>query len=1170
MPDKPQKSDDAAYAVGAIALLAVLLSVPLVLSIAVWLTCSRFLAKRECWALIGLGAIAWALEGASFLSDYIAHIKELLARQPTFEGIPFMMLGATVALLVGIYGLVLSSRFGAKVPKRLQGSAPLQHRPKVTTIVPTAEDKSRLVPARPDGALLINKNAHAIQGGEEPGKRRFPIGIGVNGTAITLSEAEVRTHGVILGSTGSGKRLGLQTPIPTPSGWTTMGQLSVGDEVLSRDGLPCRVTRVSPVEELPDLYRVTFADGQTLEADFDHQWVVSSFTDRNYVRSQKRAAAIDMWNLRQQQIDSLMTLAFEVASEPRRVTSKELFEFVSSRITDLPWNGHRSMESSLRMTDCPTFDGYRTIARNYRSETVSCTYKVHASPTAASLLALAEKWETVKVPTAGTRAKAAAARKALVDVALLSDVMPHDELAELLRSHGATFRNDDTAHLAVRRFIREAGVRQLKVERAKEQATAGPTSGRNVVLYDLETACKSLAVRLSQQYGHQPTTEAGERVMTTGEILGEGLLTNGGQANFAVRIADPLDLPERRLPLDPYVLGAWLGDGTARQPVLAGIDPEIWERFESAGFKLRHNADGVTHYIYGLRGKLTAARVLANKHIPTQYLRSGHEQRLSLLQGIMDTDGTISTTGVCELSLSDRRLATDALELIRSLGIKASVSWDRPASYRNEDGDLVECKPRHRIKFTTTLPVFHLRRKAERLPTELRTTHQWNYITNIEKIDPVPARCIQVDSDDSTYLAGGFIPTHNTETIKALCGALLDLGWSGMVLDLKEDTAPGGLRDWCEIYARTHSLPYQELRLSDPDPKFWFNPLSGIGPDEIRDMILTLQEFDDAYWQAINKELLGQAVNLLVWAHEAAPDLFPEPTMFDLGKMLSTGSIKEATKKARAVVLQSVPGVTEEDFRTLANPTQAHQQSAGGFGAKLTLIYDTQAGRTTLREGDGTRRPLDVTAPGVVYVGLDSQGKADLTAVISSSILQRMSVYAAARTTGLVTGDESRKPRFLIVDEANWVNRTIVQNLLSRARSAGIAMFLCTQGPEDWIDKQGDDWGRLTQNTNVAIIMRQGSPKAAELCADYIGVHDVLKQSSSRRVTTNVFGKQKVVRDDNFRVMENQMEREMEEHIVSPEEVRQLTVGEGILKVGTTQRIEWVKVSQRDPAARVR
>lgn len=406
-----------------------------------------------------------------------------------------------------------------------------------------------------------------------------------------------------------------------------------------------------------------------------------------------------------------------------------------------------------------------------------------------------------------------------------------------------------------------------------------------------------------------------------------------------------------------------------------------------------------------------------------------------------------------------------------------------------------------------------------------------------------------------------------SKTIEALAGCLLDLGWSGMLLDLKEDTAPGGLRDWCATYAQTHAMPFQELRLSDANSPWWFNPLHGMGPDEIRDTILTLSTFDDAYWQALNKEMLGQAVNLIYWAHTADPINFPTPTMYEIGKMLShPNGLNKATKKHRAVVLSHKElGVTEEDFRVLEQPTKPHEQSAGGFGAKLTQIYDTQAGRVVLRPDYGgvQKRLVDVTKPGLTYIGLDSQGKADLTKVISSAILQRMSVYAAQRTTGQVVGD--RAPRFLIVDEANWVDRTIIQNLLSRARSAGIAMFLCTQGPRDWIDKDGDDWAKLTQNVNIAIIMSQGEYTSAEMCAEYLGKTNKTLSSTTRRINhgSGVFGQTE-------HVDSSESLREMKDYIVDPDQLRSMGIGEAIIRVGKPEvRMSWAKVQLRDPAGKV-
>lgn len=404
-----------------------------------------------------------------------------------------------------------------------------------------------------------------------------------------------------------------------------------------------------------------------------------------------------------------------------------------------------------------------------------------------------------------------------------------------------------------------------------------------------------------------------------------------------------------------------------------------------------------------------------------------------------------------------------------------------------------------------------------------------------------------------------------SETIKVLAGGLLDLGWSGMILDLKEDTAPGGLRDWCSDYAQAHGTPYQELRLSDPASPNWFNALHGMGPDEARDTILSLQQFEAAYYEALNKELLGQLINLMYWAHEADPTRFEYPTMYNVAKICGSASLPKATQAMRAVVMEAIPGVTKNDFLVLSDPSTAMQQAATGFGSRLGNIFDSQAGRVVLRNNaDGTRRLVDVTTPGLTYIGLDSQGKADLTRLTSSSILQRLSVYAAQRTVGIAKKDA---PRFVIVDEANWVNREIVKNLLSRARSAGIALFLSTQGPKDWIDKTGDDWDTLGQNMNIALIMRQGAPQSAELCAEYFGKK--IKQKTSERIeqTTGLLGDRRV-RDASGRVVESFTVSEDLDYRVPPDTLRELTIGEAYLRIGSPeQRIEFIRVQMRDPKA---
>ncbi len=72
-----------------------------------------------------------------------------------------------------------------------------------------------------------------------------------------------------------GKALALDTPLPTPTGWTTMGDVAVGDELLGADGRPTLVVAATEVMLNRPCYELTFSDGTTLTADADHQWVVA-------------------------------------------------------------------------------------------------------------------------------------------------------------------------------------------------------------------------------------------------------------------------------------------------------------------------------------------------------------------------------------------------------------------------------------------------------------------------------------------------------------------------------------------------------------------------------------------------------------------------------------------------------------------------------------------------------------------------------------------------------------------------------------------------------------------------------------------------------------------------------------------------------------------------------
>lgn len=256
-----------------------------------------------------------------------------------------------------------------------------------------------------------------------------------------------------------------------------------------------------------------------------------------------------------------------------------------------------------------------------------------------------------------------------------------------------------------------------------------------------------------------PHTSCTMKKVTTEQI--RETLMHGKENNHSIPVAGPIQHDEKVLPLDPYLLGVWLGDGSTNSCELTTTDFEIVQAFEDAGYPCHlikdRRGDATRYTITGLRGTLVALGVLGNKHIPDIYLRGSVEQRLALVQGLMDTDGTVSKKGHCDFTVVDRRLAEQFFELVQSLGIKASlITGDAKIN-----GRIVGEK--YRVTFTTTLPVVRLVQKKTRLPTETKSDVGRRFIVAVNPVASRPVRCIMVDSPSHLFcVTDGMIATHNT------------------------------------------------------------------------------------------------------------------------------------------------------------------------------------------------------------------------------------------------------------------------------------------------------------------------------------------------------------------------------------------------------------------------
>lgn len=251
------------------------------------------------------------------------------------------------------------------------------------------------------------------------------------------------------------------------------------------------------------------------------------------------------------------------------------------------------------------------------------------------------------------------------------------------------------------------------------------------------------------------------KVRTTQEIYEGNVAPKRGTRMWSIPIISaPVEFPRRKLPVDPYTLGVWLGDGTAGTGAITNRDPEVWEKI---GEKYRlgpdHTPERNSDYrtVKGLSKLLREAGIFHEKRVPPAYLTASKEQRLELLRGLLDSDGSCDSRGSIEFCNTNKKLADAVFTLAASLGFKPNRPVARPAKLYG-----VRKKDRYRVVFRTAVPCFHITRKAARQrPPSLRVMHRM--ITSIEPCEPTPMRCIAVDSPRNLYLAtDAFIPTHNS------------------------------------------------------------------------------------------------------------------------------------------------------------------------------------------------------------------------------------------------------------------------------------------------------------------------------------------------------------------------------------------------------------------------
>lgn len=256
----------------------------------------------------------------------------------------------------------------------------------------------------------------------------------------------------------------------------------------------------------------------------------------------------------------------------------------------------------------------------------------------------------------------------------------------------------------------------------------------------------------------------------TKDLVGQDGQGRSTRCRFQLPHQDALQLPEASLPIDPYFLGVWLGDGTSTDALVCGAEADldfILKKLPTPSRTYFHTVTGVKYARWasktGVSRRLWDLGLRNNKHIPVQYQMSSEPQRRALLSGLVDTDGHVDATGRCVFVGVNERLVRDVGDLVQSLGYRPTIQC-RKTPIRAVERAIKDIHPVWEIAWTPhdglgqgTLP-----RKVKPRFFKPRLIG----VQSVTQVEPQEGQCIQVDSEDGLYLAGrGLVPTHNSSLI---------------------------------------------------------------------------------------------------------------------------------------------------------------------------------------------------------------------------------------------------------------------------------------------------------------------------------------------------------------------------------------------------------------------
>ena len=284
------------------------------------------------------------------------------------------------------------------------------------------------------------------------------------------------------------------------------------------------------------------------------------------------------------------------------------------------------------------------------------------------------------------------------------------------------------------------------------------------------------------------TSKKNLKNLTLQEMMEKGIrISAKSGARFRMPINGCVEFSEKELPVHPYILGVFLGDGCCKERYLTLSSNDL-PVVEKVAKLLNATAEKLSENNYSWRfmkgGKaITTKEVFGDiaswvmrgsneKAIPTDYLHGSRDQRIALLQGLFDTDGSVSSksNGLASFSTTSSELYAGVSYLLRSLGLSASTSSKAVCRGRvKQNGTCsTDYVVRTHLKPDQFDVCFSLPRQIEKLKAVFGAFKRPSKctervaLTDVREIEPCDQVCILVDNPEHLFLANDFLVTHNT------------------------------------------------------------------------------------------------------------------------------------------------------------------------------------------------------------------------------------------------------------------------------------------------------------------------------------------------------------------------------------------------------------------------